>query len=75
MRLLNRAIAIAREGGGGGAGGTLVEELQRELASVAHDVEIEAHAAAALPSSLDDDRLERLLRTLCTSHLSLFVCL
>ncbi len=75
VRLLNRAIAIARDGVCGSGGGASVEELQRELASVVHDVEAEALAAAVSPSALDGDQLERLLRTLCTSRPSLSVFL
>jgi hypothetical protein len=68
VQLLNRAIAIAREGGTGGVGGgATVDELQRELLSVADDVEAAARAAAAAASH-DDTGLEQLLRILCSCH-------
>ncbi len=64
VHLLNRALAIARDSAASAVvGGATVDELQRELLSVADDVEAEARAAAVAE---DDVRLEKLLRILCS---------
>ncbi len=63
VQLLNRAIAIARDGGAGAAGEVAsAEELQRQLMSVADEVEAQTRDAAA---AHDDERFDKLLRIMC----------